>query len=77
VMPPRPSGFGKVLRAWQGPRFVVVARSEFPFTISEHNPDGFADEAEAIEEGGWVREWQRDLPPHGSVRVIISLWSAP
>ena len=69
VMPYRPSSFGKVLRAWRGPGFVVVTRSEFPFTINEGNPEGPADEAEAIEEGGWVRESERDLLPHG--------WSSP
>ena len=76
VMPPRPSGFGKVLRAWRGPRFAVVTRSVFPFTIDGRNADAFGDEAEVIEERGWVREWERDLPPHGSVRVVFSLWGA-
>lgn len=76
VMPPRPNDFGRVLGGWRGTRFAIVTRSVFPFGIDDRNPDAFADEVDAIDEGGWVREWERDLLPHGPTRVIFSLWSS-
>jgi hypothetical protein len=74
-MPPRPNEIPKVLRAWPGSRFVIVTRSEFPFSIAEHNPAATAYESEAIQEGGWVQEWERDLLSVGTTRVLIALRS--
>ena len=77
VMPYRPGNFGPIIEAWRGPRLAVVARSVFPFAPDGWNPDGTDDEAQAIESGGWVREWERDLPPHGLSSPSCSPFGEP
>jgi hypothetical protein len=76
VMPYRPSGFANILRAWSGRQFAVVTRAEFPFTTDERNPEAFSQEALAIEDGGWSRQCERDLPHFGHIRVLLSLWGS-